>query len=53
MRNATQLRHQAADTWSALNYETDPKERVRLNVRLAELQRQYNELTGKYVEFNG
>ena len=52
MRNATQLRHQAADTWSALNHETDPAERARLKLRLAALTAEYNELTDKGLEFS-
>ena len=52
MKTATQIRHQAADTWSALNYATDPAERARLEARLTKLTAQYKGLTDKFLEFD-
>ena len=51
-RTATQIRHQAADTWSALNHETDPAEISRLTRRLLSLMAQYRQLTAKQLEFS-
>ena len=52
MKEATQVRHQAAEVLLSLSRETDPQHRSELVLELAELHSRYNALTADGLEFS-